>query len=390
MSNNSYPLRLVSPVFDDPLTDLILELDHQRKFVLGGTSPPHLFFELKRLFHLLETLGSARIEGNRTTIAELVDRTLVPRDDNERIREVVNLEKALSWVEQVWSSGPETFRIDHSLIRELQRLVTVDLSAQGEGDTTPGQYRTGAVRISGAEHQPPEPSDVFPLMDELLVFLNREDSPKYDLIKIALVHHRFAWIHPFSNGNGRTVRLLTYAMLLKSGFRVGGAKAATRILNPTAVFCVDRNIYYQNLARADKGDDPGLLSWCSYVLGGLKTELEKVSRLLDFDWLSAHILTPAIHELHQKNGLSDHERAILLRTLHEPYAIKNADIRPLLGSLGQVQTSRILADLRGRKLLMPTPDSERKYQLGISESPLMRTVLRQLDREGFLPLKGEI
>jgi Fic family protein len=44
-----------------------------------------------------------------------------------------------------------------------------------------------------------------------------EDSqtalPKYDLMKVALARHRFAWLHPFSNGNGRVVRLLTYAML---------------------------------------------------------------------------------------------------------------------------------------------------------------------------------
>ncbi len=71
-----FPLRLLEPAFRDPLTDLILELDHQRTYVLGGTTPPALFFQLKQLFHLLETSGSARIEGNRTTIAELVDRKL--------------------------------------------------------------------------------------------------------------------------------------------------------------------------------------------------------------------------------------------------------------------------------------------------------------------------
>jgi Fic family protein len=35
-------------------------------------------------------------------------------------------------------------------------------------------------------------------MAELTAFINRADKPKYDLMKIALVHHRFGWIHPLA------------------------------------------------------------------------------------------------------------------------------------------------------------------------------------------------
>ncbi|WP_171253366.1 Fic family protein, partial [Acinetobacter baumannii] len=68
---------------------------------------------------------------------------------------------------------------------------------------------------------------------------------------VALAHHRFGWIHPFGNGNGRVVRLFTYSLLIKYGFNVttGGG-----ILNPTAVFCNDRNKYYEMLSIADNGD----------------------------------------------------------------------------------------------------------------------------------------
>ena len=66
------------------------------------------------------------------------------------------------------------------------------------------------------------------LMSELMDFIAEENGPKYDLLKAAIAHHRFVWIHPFGNGNGRTVRLLTYAMLLKAGFNAN----AGRIINP--------------------------------------------------------------------------------------------------------------------------------------------------------------
>lgn len=384
-----FPLRLVEPSFKDPLTDLILELDHQRTYILGGSTPPSLFFQLKELFHILETLGSARIEGNRTTIAELVDRKLESSVEDEKLQEIKNIETALLFVEETWSNDPTNFRIDHSLVRELHRQTTNGLSLTGEGDATPGAYRLASVRIAQSSHQPPDAADVFPLMDQLFRFISTLAPPKYDLLKIALAHHSFTWVHPFSNGNGRTVRLFTYALLLKSGFRVGGPIPATRLLNPTAVFCSDREKYYAMLARADTGTDEGLLDWCSYVLSGLKTELDKVAKLLDYDWLKKIILVPAIQELHQKNGISNHEKTILFLLL-EKSVIRNQDVRPALNGMSVVQTSRILAELRQRQLIIPAQGTERSYELGISRSPLLRMVLRQLDRQGFLPLKGEI
>ncbi len=59
-------------------------------------------------------------------------------------------------------------------------------------------------------------------MEELIDFIENYEKDKrwYDFLKIAIAHHRFVRIHPFQNGNGRMVRLLTYAMLIKYGFDV--------------------------------------------------------------------------------------------------------------------------------------------------------------------------
>src|SRR3546814_12021881 len=113
-------------------------------------------------------------------------------------------------------------------------------------------------------------------MTEFLSFIKGADPGKYDLIKVSLAHHRFACIHPFGNGNGRTVRLLTYTLLIKYGFNV---RTGGRVLNPTAVFCNDRDRYYALLAKADTGAKPGLEAWCVYVLGGMLDELSKVDQL---------------------------------------------------------------------------------------------------------------
>ena len=108
-----------------------------------------------------------------------------------------------------------------------------------EGDATPGAYRVGQVQIAQSEHLPPDGLQVGSYMQELVSFINRADAPKYDLIKVALAHHRFGWIHPFGNGNGRVVRLLTYALMIKYGFNV---KAGGRVLTPRRCFAVTATV----------------------------------------------------------------------------------------------------------------------------------------------------
>ena len=58
---NHQDLALPNPAFDSPLVDVLTELEHLRRLQLGGTTPAPLFFQLKFIFHMLESLGSARI-----------------------------------------------------------------------------------------------------------------------------------------------------------------------------------------------------------------------------------------------------------------------------------------------------------------------------------------
>ena len=68
-----HDLALLNPAFDSPLVDVLNELEHLRRYRLAGTTPASLFFQLKNVFHILESLGSARIEGNHTTLADYVE-----------------------------------------------------------------------------------------------------------------------------------------------------------------------------------------------------------------------------------------------------------------------------------------------------------------------------
>lgn len=378
ITETCFPLRIVSPSFDAELTDTLMELNHLRKLRLQGSTAPWIFFQLKKIFHMLESVGSARIEGNRTTISEYVEKKIEHKErSNEQYSEIANVEAAMNFIEESIDSGTE---ITHHFVKELHHLVVGNLTS--EGDRTPGAYRNWNVEISQAQHVPPEHMQVQPLMDELVSFVNETTSEKYDLLKTALAHHRFTWIHPFGNGNGRVVRLLTYALLIKYGFNVKDGK----ILNPTAVFCNDRDLYYERLAEADKGDDDSLLNWCDYVLKGILDEVAKVNKLLDYEYLYHKVLVPTINLGLDRGYLNKNEAKVLNLGINiKGQQFKAGDLNSVLADLKPRQRTHLLKKMKDAGFIAPKQDNSRIYYVSFKNNYLMRSLIEVLEREAFIP-----
>ena len=378
-----FELALLNPAFDSPLVDVLTELEHLRRLQLAGTTPAPVFFQLKRVFHMLESLGSARIEGNHTTLADYVESSLEgSATAGDQLAEIANIEEAMAFIESAMEPGAD---VSEHFIRELHALAVRNLVR--EGDATPGAYRLGQVHIAQSEHLPPEGVLVGGYMQELVGFINRADARKYDLIKVALAHHRFGWIHPFGNGNGRVVRLLTYALMIKYGFNV---KAGGRVLNPTAVFCSDRDRYYAMLSCADAGTPAGLEQWCLYVLQGVLTELSKVDQLTQYDYLTSKILLPALAHARGRALITEQEEAVLVASVKSGVA-KAADLSAAMPGMSAAQRTYQIKKLVDRKMLHPIAPNARQYTLGFDNSYLMRGVIHALSQENFIsaPLTGK-
>jgi len=376
-----YDLKLIEPDFSSPLTDLIIDLNHLRKRRLGGSTHPQIFFQLKQIFHTLESIGSARIEGNNTTIAEYIETKLEQQPTvSQDVKEIQNIEQAMTFVEEHVKDYP----INRLFVSEMHKKIVDGLSPTQEGDQHPGEYRKTNVAINNAHHVPPDRSTIEGYMNELFEFINHADSPKYDLLKIAIAHHRFVWIHPFRNGNGRTVRLLTYAMLVKLGFNVD----VGRILNPTAVFCSSRNDYYHYLSKADKGTEAGLLSWCQYVLQGLKEEVEKIDKLLDYEVLRKEILLPAIEYSAERQYITVLEARVLKKAIDKK-VIKASDLKEIFPGRQSAEISRQIRKLVEKQMLVSEKDSPRKYIIRFDNSYLLRGIIKMLGEQGFLPSNDE-
>ncbi len=386
MQNKSYqyhPIHLPQPEFDSDLTSLVLELEHLRRLRVSGTAYPPLFFQIKELFHMLESIGSARIEGNNTTIARFVETKIEERPFiNEEVEEIRNLERAMQWVDEIGIEYP----VNRRLVSEFHNIVVDKLTPPpiGEGDSTPGMYRNHEVTIVGARHIPPPPIKIHELMVELFDFINKDLPAKYDLLRIAIAHHRFMWIHPFSNGNGRVGRLLTYAMLIRSGFRVQIKNG--QILNPTAVFCIDREAYYCHLSAADSGTNEGIETWCTYVLEGLHREIKKIESLTDDRYVTQNLIKPALSYARKMKYIDDQEYAVL-KSAADHHTVQAKDLSKVFKTVHPTTISRKIKQLRDKKMLEPIHKDARQYHLNVINNFLMRGMIYALEKEGYIPLK---
>ncbi|OGH18804.1 MAG: hypothetical protein A3F31_04485 [Candidatus Levybacteria bacterium RIFCSPHIGHO2_12_FULL_38_12] len=93
-----------------------------------------------------------------------------------------------------------------------------------------------------------------------------EDEEQYLAEVISLLawfQHRFVWIHPFNDYNGRVARLLTNLVLLNLGFPLLTIKAETE---------KDRNRYVEAMKAADQHDFAKLET---LITNALKESLEK-------------------------------------------------------------------------------------------------------------------
>lgn len=377
-------LRLPDLNFEMPIVDQIMELEQLRYKILEGSTHPLVFHQVKNLFHVLESIGSSRIEGNNTTILDYMEsaKLNVSREIvfSENIQEISNIERATQYIEDTIDDRP----INLQYLRELHVLAVKDLSVAKEGCVHPGAFRRKNVRISGSDHIPPDYTQVDSMMQELIEFVNQQTAPKYDLLKICIAHHRFVWIHPFENGNGRVVRLFTYAMLLKNVFN-----SKQRIVNPTAIFCSDRTAYYDYLAQADTGTNDGLIAWSEYVLTGLKHEIEKVDHLVDYPYLVSQILLPAINHARENAYITDAESKILKLTVaNSSQELQAGDLKQLFDDKTSSEISRMIKKLVDKGMLLPIRESARKYVICFSNNYLMRSMLVVLGEKGFLPMQS--
>lgn len=372
-------IRAPSFPFDSPLAAKAVALERLRGDLPRSTAHLPVLAELADLRRLMSSITSARIEGNHTTVVDAVDaarsREAQPRLPlGDSVEEILHLDEAARFLDDQVSTGSP---LSHALVRELHRLTTEGLDR--EGDATPGSYRRHEVSIQGSEHAPPLASTVHALMTELLDFANAPSPPHLHLVRMAIAHHRFVWIHPFANGNGRVARLFSYAMIRAQGF---APDVEYQTVNPTTVFGADRQRYYDRLAAADSLEDDALVAWTEFVLDGLLGDLEAVHALSRGDALRS-LVASAIDRALQADRLGADEAAALT-AVASGAPFKSGDLAEQLGTNASGR-SRALNSMLDRQLIQRVTPQGRIYRIRLSPNPLTPFLFTELDALGMLP-----
>lgn len=205
---------------------------------------------LERLYTLDRGITQILIERG-------IDAAFITRDSTNRNPELVAamIRDHEAAVDFLFDFVKQQRPLSTSYIKELHALLTrhqtmsdaVDtLGRRVEVELLRGQYKTlpnNPTRPDGSVHEYCAPEHVASEMDQLILI--HEDHQKRGFapeVEAAWLHHRFAQIHPFQDGNGRVARCLATLVFIRAGWF------------PLVVTRDERERYILSLEAADNGD----------------------------------------------------------------------------------------------------------------------------------------
>jgi len=212
---------------------------YEKKQALQSSRPlPNIALnKIRESLSIEWTYNSNSIEGNTLSLREtqmvLQEGITVKGKSLREHFETHNHDKAIDYLFSIVNDDYKLRSID---ILSLHGLVLRSIE-----DDFAGRIRNGGVRITGANFVPPSASKVSDLLDELIDFINNNPLHLNDIELATVFHHKLVYIHPFFDGNGRTVRLAMNLLLMRCGFP------------PAIILKNDRKKYYEALNQANGG-----------------------------------------------------------------------------------------------------------------------------------------
>lgn len=216
-----------------------IRLQEKVKLLNAARPLPNIALQKIREALFIEwTYNSNSIEGNTLSLREtqmvLQEGITVKGKSLREHFEAKNHENAINYL---YGLVKKKYKLTSKDILSVHALVLRSIE-----DDFAGRLRNAGVRISGANFVPPNARKVSGLLDDLITFINKNPLQLNNIELATVFHHQFVRIHPFFDGNGRTVRLAMNLLLMKNGFP------------PAIILKNDRKKYYEALNQANNGN----------------------------------------------------------------------------------------------------------------------------------------
>ena len=221
------------------LKEHLVRLSDKKKAIDVVRPLPYIVLkQLRESINIEWAYNSNGIEGNSLTLREtqivLQEGMTIHGKSLREHFETFNHQKALDFLYEI---------VDQSELISTKDILDIHQFILGNiSDDWAGRIRNAGVRISGSNFMPPNAQKVPDLLNELIEYINSNPEELHPVALATIFHHRFVWIHPFFDGNGRTVRLIMNLLLLRSGFP------------PAIILKNDRKKYYNALNQANNGN----------------------------------------------------------------------------------------------------------------------------------------
>lgn len=202
------------------------------------TIPELTLQSYEQAFEIEYTHNSTAIEGNTLTLIEtkvvLEDGISIGGKNMRELYESVNHQSAYRYVKDCIAKG---LPLDEKMVKDIHALLMDHIFVGGI-------YRNVDVYISGAQHTPPSPNEMYRQIKDFYADLTWKGK-ELNLIELAAwTHAEFVKIHPFPDGNGRTSRLIMNYQLMANGFPAISIAKESRLeyFNTLEAYAVEGNL----------------------------------------------------------------------------------------------------------------------------------------------------
>lgn len=180
-----------------------------------------------------EAISSSQMEGANTTrkkAKEMIQKEQKPKNKSEQM--IMNNFITMKHIVQHKNEAitPENILYIHKLISNRTLNNNEDEGRFRDND----EVYVVDHSTSEVVHTPPPKKELEELIKALCVFCNNDSANFiHPIVKGCIVHFMIGWIHPFTDGNGRTARALFYWYMLKQGYWLTEYLSISRIIKDT-------------------------------------------------------------------------------------------------------------------------------------------------------------